>query len=169
MPTDTIYGLVGSAFLSKAVRRIYRVRKRSPNKPCIILISDLADFKKFKVKINFSQKRFLNKYWPGKLSVILPVAGRQFAYLHRGTNSLAFRLPAKASLRRLIAKTGPLVAPSANFEGRPPATTISEAKKYFDKRADFYVDGGKLKSKASTLVDLRGKGATILREGAVKV
>ncbi len=38
IPTDTIYGLVGSALNKKAVRRIYQLRQRNPKKPLIILI-----------------------------------------------------------------------------------------------------------------------------------
>ncbi|MDP3762639.1 MAG: hypothetical protein Q8Q97_01010, partial [bacterium] len=39
---------------------------------------------------------------------------------HRGAKTLAFRLSEKASLLKLLKKTGPLVAPSANPEGFPP-------------------------------------------------
>ena len=38
VPTDTIYGIVGSALNPKTVARIYKLRRRNPKKPMIILI-----------------------------------------------------------------------------------------------------------------------------------
>jgi L-threonylcarbamoyladenylate synthase len=175
IPTDTIYGIVGSALNKKTVERIYRLRKRNPKKPMIVLISSVADLKRFGVRINSKTSRILKKLWPGKVSVILPLVRSQkskvksLKYLHRGTNTLAFRLPKPAVLRKFLEKTGPLVAPSANWEGKPPATTIREAKKYFGNKMDFYVDGGKLKSLPSTLVVIHGKRVKILRKGAGRI
>jgi len=118
MPTDTIYGLVGSALSKKTVLRIYKVRQRDLRKPFIVLIGSLGDLKKFGVKLNPRHLAFLRKIWPGPVSVILPCTGREFYYLHRGTRSLAFRLPKDKGLINLLKKTGPLVAPSANIARR---------------------------------------------------
>ncbi len=155
MPTDTVYGLVCSAFSKRAVERIYRVRKRERDKPFIVLISSLNDLKKFGVKFTPRLQSFLNKIWPGPVSVILPVPNKKFSYLHRGTNAIAFRLPADKKLTGLIHKTGPLVAPSANLAGKPPAKTVAEAKRYFGDKVDFYVDGDRRVSAPSTLVEIK--------------
>lgn len=65
--------------------------------------------------------------------------------------------------------TGPLVAPSANLEGLPPAKTIKEAKKYFGKNIQIYLDGGKLESLPSTLIEIKKGKWKALREGEVKI
>ncbi len=186
MPTDTIYGIVGPALNKKAVEKIYRLRRRNKRKPLIILIGSLADLKKLGVKTNAKTRKVLKKIWPGKVSVILALSGKRprtrtssirgrqetrdkFKYLHRGTKTLAFRLPKLYWLKRLLDKTGPLVAPSANWEGETPARTIKEAKKYFGDKVDFYVDIGRLSSKPSTLVDIREGKPLVLRKGAVSV
>jgi L-threonylcarbamoyladenylate synthase len=169
LPTDTLYGLVGSAMDKKTVARIYRLKKRTPKKPCIILISKINDLKKFSVKINKTEKAILERLWPGKVSVVLPCPERKFFYLHRGTNSLAFRLPAKKSLLALLKKTGPLLAPSANLESFPPAKNLAAAKKYFGDGVDFYIGGEKLESKPSTLITLKNGALKVLRTGAVKI
>jgi O-6-methylguanine DNA methyltransferase len=128
IPTDTIYGICTSAFNRKSVEKVYKLRKRNPNKPCIILISSLEDLKKFNIRLTLWQKKILEKLWPGKISVVLWMQTMQtsrrlggtnedfidlawtnqnkisarsafhsamsaYKYLHRGTNSLAFRLP----------------------------------------------------------------------------
>lgn len=162
MPTDTVYGLVGSAFSRRAVERIYRVRKRDKKKPFIVLISSLSDLRKFGVKVSGAHFRILKVLWSldetrdksEPVSVILPVKGKKFYYIHRGMGAIAFRLPRNGQLRGFLKKTGPLVAPSANVAGKPPARTIAEAKKYFGARIDFYLEGGKKKGAPSSVVAL---------------
>lgn len=160
IPTDTIYGVVGSALNPGTVERIYKLRKRATDKQFIILISKLSDLKKFNVSLIMKQIKFLKKIWPNPVSVVLP----------RGKKSLAFRMPRDKWLINLLKKVGPLVAPSANPAGKKPAETINEAKKYFEERVDFYVDGGKIKSKPSTLIQLNDDCSfNMLRQGNYKV
>lgn len=167
LPTDTLYGLVASALDEKAVERVYELRKRTPSKPMIILIYSPGDLKKFGINVDFKKAGILEKVWPGKVSVVFDCELQKFVYLHRGKNTLAFRMPKPRWLRELLSQTGPLVAPSANFEGEKPARTIDEAKKYFSDSVDFYVDFGPLDSKPSTIIKFEGGGPRVLREGAV--
>lgn len=170
IPTDTLYGIVGSAFKKETVERIYLLRKRDLKKPMIILISSLSELKKFDVNLGESQKKFLKKYWPGGLSVVLPCANSKMEYLHRGKKSLAFRMPANNDLLELLSKTGPLVAPSANLAGQKPAETYREALEYFKDNVDFYVDMGKMTGEPSTLIEIKKDGSVdIIREGRVKI
>ncbi len=170
MPTDTIYGIVGSALNPETVEEIYTLRQREKDKPFIILISSIDDLKRFEIRLTKEQKVFLEKNWPNPLSIVLVVNTDKFKYLHRGKNSLAFRMPNNGKLLELLRQTGPLVAPSANPEGIKPAETATEAKKYFEDNVSFCVDGGILKSKPSTIVQLLEDGTNIvLREGHFKV
>lgn len=162
IPTDTIYGLVGSALSKKAVERIYRVRKREKTKPFIVLISSLKDLKLFGVKVSKKHLKILKTLWlvrPGPVSVILPVRGKKFLYLHRGTSaaggSIAFRLPKGKKLINILKKTGPLVAPSANLAGKLPAFTIRRARMYFGDRVDFYVNRGVLPGRPSSIIEIK--------------
>lgn len=169
VPTDTLYGIVCSAKNKKSVEHLYKLRERNLKKPSIILISDIKDLKFFGIKPDEKTKKILTKLWPGQVSVILPCAGKKLNYLHRGTKSLAFRLPGKKDLVRLIKKTGPLIAPSANPEGLLPATTIKEAWDFFEDSVDFYVSGGKLESLPSTIVKIEKGKLSVKRQGAVIV
>lgn len=169
MPTDTIYGIVGSTLSPQTVEEIYRLRKRTPDKPMIILISDLNDLNYFNMSLTDKMLKFLKKVWPNPVSVVLPIQGGEFKYLHRGTNSLAFRMPKNDNLLNLLKQVGPLIAPSANFEGEKPAETIDEANKYFGNSV-FYKDGGKIKSNPSTLIELNENGIfKVLRQGAFRI
>jgi len=171
LPTDTLYGIVGSAYSKEAVERIYKVRGRSPEKPCIILISSISDLKKFGISTGLirANRLMLKKVWSGPVSIILhctsTVMKKKLKYLHRGKNSLAFRFPKNKSLLALLKKTGPLIAPSANPEGKAPAETVAEAKKYFGDSVDFYVSGGRKTGKPSKIISINVKGEiTVLRK-----
>ena len=170
LPTDTLYGICGSALAPKTVRRIYRLRKRNLKKPMIVLISSLRDLAYFGVKPTRAQFAVLKKLWPGKVSIVLPVMSKRLEYLHRDKKSIAFRIPDDARLRAVLKKTGPLVAPTANWEGERPAHTIAEAIRYFGEDVNCYVDGGRVESKPSTLIGLDKDGTVaVLREGAVEI
>lgn len=159
IPTDTIYGIVGLALNPQTVEEIYILRKRSLDKPMIILISSLNDLKKFDVKLTGKQADFLKKVWPNPLSVVLSCPNKKFQYLHRGENSLAFRIPKDQKISEILKAVGPLVAPSANFEGDAPSQNIDQAKKYFADKVAFYVDGGEIKARPSKVVRLNNEGS----------
>lgn len=160
--TDTIYGIVGQALNRTTTERIYKVKKRTPMKPFIILISSLVDLESFNVTINEQTKLILDNYWPGPVSIILDCQSDDFEYLHRGTNTLAFRIPAKSELIDIITQTGPLVAPSANPEGLEPAADITAARTYFGESVDFYIEGI-VNTKPSRIVKITSQGEEIIR------
>ena len=166
IPTDTIYGLCASAFDKKAVEKVYSLKKRSFGKPFIILISSISELELFGIELSEKEEDFIQKVWPGKVSVIFPCQKNEFEYLHRGKNSLAFRVPAKEKLRNFLSKSGPLIAPSANFEGEKVSRRIGAAQKYFKDQVDFYVNGGLLFSRPSTLVQMKNGQVVFLRLGA---
>lgn len=169
LPTDTLYGLVGVAENPQAVEKIYQIKGRSPEKPLIILISSINDLEKFNITLDSPTKKFLENIWPNKVSVILPCDKVKFEYLHRGTKTLAFRLPNYPELIEIIKQTGPLVAPTVNPERLPPAETIEDAKKYFDGTVAFYLDKGKLSSEPSTIIEIKNNQVKILRAGAFNI
>jgi len=157
IPTDTLYGICASALNKKAITQVYKLKKRKLGKPVIILISSFKDLSKFGIHLNSWQKKILEKIWPGRISVILPCHG----------STLAFRLPKNRELLKIVEISGPLIAPSANWEGSKPAKNINQAKKYFGENV-FYYNKGNLSNKASTLIDLtqKTKRIKILRIGA---
>ena len=154
IPTDTLYGLVGSAYSSVAINRIYKIKRRDKKNKFIILISNIKDLEKFNIKISNVEHSVFNKYWPGKVSIII--------------DGIAFRLPKNKKLIKIIKKTGPLVAPSANPEGLKPAENIKQAKKYFGDNVDFYLAGGNLKSKPSKLIKIEKNGEIKILRGIIK-
>lgn len=164
IPTDTLYALVASALNPDAVDRIYDLKQRDPEKPLIVLISDIAQLEQFGVVVSDELEARLRAYWPGAYSIILPTIDEQFEYIHRGTYSIAFRYPDNQELLDLISETGPIVAPSANPEGMPPAGNIEEARAYFGTDVDGYIEGEDLRGKPSTIISFEGDEVVTERE-----
>lgn len=139
--TDTIYGLVADANNREAVEKVYKVRGRDSQKPCIVLIDSIDQIWDSAIPVKY--KDIVERYWPGKVSIVLPIGERTPDFIHRNLNgTVVFRMPDNAGLRNLISRTGPLIAPSANPAGLPPAMDIEQAENYFGDSIDFYVDSG---------------------------
>jgi len=167
MPTDTIYGILTTALNTASVERLYKIRRRSPEKPCIILISDISDLGHFDINLNQTERKILQEFsaHDKPTSIILDSLNPEFQYLNRGAESLSFRIPKNEHLRELLKETGPLIAPSANIEGETPATNIEEARAYFGESVDMYIDGGEIIGNPSRLMRLYKDGRhTIIRE-----
>jgi L-threonylcarbamoyladenylate synthase len=135
--TDTIYGILAPAFDRFSVERIYDIKGRNETKPCIILLLSIQQLEQFGIHPNEQEKHILESLWgtPRPTSIILDIPESEkerLKYLHRGTGSLAFRLVTKPdTLVKLLQTYGPMIAPSANPEGKPPAQNLDQAKEYF--------------------------------------
>ena len=162
IPTDTVYGLVSSVRAQQAIERVYAVKRRSPEKSCIVLINDLSDLEPFGASVTDAERQFVEDRWPGPVSVLLSVS--RPGALKALSGRLAFRLPADRELRALVARAGPLIAPSANIENMRPATTVADADLYFGSAVDFCVDGGARFGNPSSLVVINNGGVTVLRQ-----
>lgn len=158
--TDTLYGIVCLADSEQAVAHIYNLKHRADTKSPILLIADQSQL--YDKPID-SIAETLSITWPGPYSIILP-SERAPSWVTRHNDSVAYRVPALDNLRYLLKQTGPLIAPSANTEGNPPATTIEEAIDYFGDHVDIYVDGGEVTdTKPSSLLRFSGNHFERLR------
>ena len=165
IPTDTIYGIVVRAEDHQAVKRLYELKHRE-SKPGTLIAANIEQLESLGIK-----RRYLTavaQYWPGPVSVIIPCADPNLAYLHQGQMSLAVRLPKDQSLQDLLIKTGPLLTSSANLPDQQPANTMAEAKNYFGSKIDFYIEGGDLSDhKPSTIIRIIDDAVEVVRQGAV--
>jgi len=164
-PTDTIYGLLADASNRKAVERLYELRRPS-GRPFIVLIPDVEDALNFDIRMPRLGFPLLSL----GLTVIFQKRTTIPTYLTRWRKSLALRVPIQGTFITKLMKEfgGPLVAPSANPEGMPPARDVKEAMNYFGDKIDLYVRGAKLEGKPSTIVKfVSDKAIKIVREGNV--
>ena len=163
VPTDTLYGIVGSALIKEAVEMIYEVRKRELSKPFIILIPNNNSLIKFGIKISESENNFLRFLWPARVSVIFKSQNKKFKYLSRNGDTLAMRVPKFKKLLLGLEKVGPIVAPSANISGQEPFSNLKKAQIKFGNKLDFYVEGT-VNYLPSTLIKIEKNSVIILRK-----
>lgn len=156
--TDTLYGIVARAEDEQAVERVYHVKGRDPSKSCILLVADPSQV--YGNQDTFRQDISTPVGQPASYLIESPGAPH---WLLRENSSLAYRLPGLEWLRLVLAHTGPLIAPSANPEGLPPARTIEQAKQYFGDWIDLYVDGGEVSADMppSRLVKVKADGSLV--------
>lgn len=156
--TDTLYGVVAAADDEAAVQRIYELKGRDDTKSPIVLIDSLDQLFDTPDQVTM---QYLASVWPGAVSVIIP-STQAPDWITRGNASVAYRMPDNAGLRSLVAMTGPLIAPSANPQGKQPAMNIEEAERYFGSGVDFYVDGGEVENaQPSKLMRINDSGEVV--------
>ena len=154
LPNDTIYGLVASVYEQRAVERVYKIKRRDKDKPVIVLIDTQKRLHEFGIDVSDKVDRLLRKVWPGPISIIFNDIGNGWKHIHRGTGGIAFRIPKSSTLRQLLKKVGPIIAPSANLQKQPYAKNISEARAYFGDMVDFYVDTGSHTGESSIIIEI---------------
>ncbi len=167
-PTDTVYGLGADAFRSKAVERIYEMKKRPTHLPLPLLIGDVEQLAVLAAKPLPEIALFLaRRFWPGGLTLVVPKAAHLPDYL--GSTNVAVRVPAHPICLALIqAINNPLIGTSANISGKPSALTAGEVKQQLGNEVDLIIDGGRCPGGSeSTVVDVTGGGAVILRHGII--
>lgn len=159
--TDTLYGLVASAESQLAVEAIYNLKGRTSSKPLIVLVASTDAVP----GISLTTRNIYRQYTDQQpTSIIIPSAGEP-DWITRGQGSVAYRVPSHAPLRELLVHSGPLVAPSANPQGLPPARTITRAMDYFGDAVSIYVDTGEVPEAivASKLIRFDDNRVTVLR------
>jgi L-threonylcarbamoyladenylate synthase len=166
--TDTFYGLGADPLNQAAVSRIRELKGREDRKPILLIISDADEVDRFIEQSNFFKLVAMGK-WPAPLTLIGASRPEVPIELTAGTRSLGVRLPDDDNVRSLVrACGGALTATSANLSGQPPARTAKEVENYFPDGIDLIIDGGESEvSEASTVLDLSGPEARLIREGLI--
>ncbi len=156
--TDTLYGLVARISDKEAVEKVYQLKSRDFTKQCIVLVPN-----KEAIGVHGYLVDDISKNYNGAVTVVVPKTSEP-EWITRGGDTVAYRIPKSKELQELLLETGPLIAPSANPQGFPPARTIAEAKAYFGDRVDIYKDSGEVPVEMlpSTLIEVMENGEQVV-------
>lgn len=199
-PTETVYGLGANALSATAASKIFAAKGRPADNPLIVHVSDLEMLDQLLppgYEPNRAYKALMKRFWPGALTLLMPVQAEEAAgHTRRGVpalvrcnlKTLGVRMPSHPLARALIAMCQvPLAAPSANTSGRPSptraehvyrdmtridSTTTSEVGGEVQGRLPYILDGGPCElGVESTVVDgVTTKGELrVLRPGGISV
>jgi len=165
-PTETVYGLGCDATNDRAVAAVFEAKGRPQFNPLIVHVpgrSEAETIARFDARATLLADRF----WPGPLSLVLPrLPDCKVSLLATaGLDSVAMRAPAHPIARALLATACvPIAAPSANRSGEVSPTRAE----HVTVAAEMVLDGGPCRiGLESTVLDLTGARAAILRPGAV--
>ena len=172
-PTDTAIGIGCRIDDEKAIKKLFKIRKRSEDKPLLALVDSVEMAQSYLLPIPKKvQDELISHYWPGKLTIILKCNTDKIPFLVRGGgNNLGVRFPNDSTLLTLIRGVGrPIVAPSANFSGEKTPFRFEDLNPELVKQADYVLNGVVgLEKNVSTIIDCTVTTWKVIREGAVKI
>ncbi len=168
-PTETVYGLGANALNEEAVQRIFKAKGRPSDNPLIVHVAEKADVLSIASQIPEAAQKLMDTFFPGPLTIILPKREGISPAVTAGLGSVAVRMPVHPVARELIRLAGvPVAAPSANLSGKPSPTEARHVAEDMAGRIDAIIDGGVCSvGVESTVVDLTGDHAVVLRPGGV--
>ena len=170
IPTETVYGLAANAYSSKAVRKIYTLKRRPINNPSIIHYSSLNQLEK-DCELNKNFFKLYKKFCPGPITFILKLKNesRISKIATNNKTTVAIRFPKNKITQKLLKILNyPLAAPSANISTKISPVSASDVREEFGNKIKFILNGGRSKiGVESTIISLVDK-PKILRLGGIE-
>jgi L-threonylcarbamoyladenylate synthase len=171
VPTETVYGLAGNAYSNKAVKKIFKLKKRPSNNPLIVHYYNMNELKK-DCNINDNFKKLYKRFSPGPITYVLSVKknSKISKFATNKQKSLAVRFPKHSLFRKLLKNLDyPLAAPSANISTKLSSVQASDVKEEFGSKIKYVLNGGKCNiGVESTIINLTNK-PTLLRFGGLEI
>lgn len=166
-PTETVYGLGADAFNPRAIESVFLAKGRPSDNPLIVHVASRTDLAAC-AYIDRRAEILAAEFMPGPLTLVLRSRENIPPVTRAGLPTVALRIPGDPVALALIARTGPLVAPSANLSGRPSPTRAEHVYHDLHGRIAAIIDGGPCRlGIESTVVDLSGEDTVMLRPGLI--
>ena len=161
VPTETVYGVAADMTSSKAIERLYEIKKRPKDKPFSIHIAKKDKVEDFALAVPLGAYKLMNKFWPGPLTLILKSIKGSTVGLRMPDNDITLKILSLAS--------NPIVIPSANISDKFPPVDFEGAIRDLDGLVDFAIDAGRIRiGIESSIVDFSKDVPEFLRIGALK-
>ncbi len=159
-PTETVYGIAASVNHPEAVHRLEALQGRAKADPFSLHIASKDDLPSVVSSVPPLAGSLIEIYWPGPLTIIFPGSAG---------SGIGVRVPSHRVASRLIELHGaPLVAPSANRAGEPPACRGTSVLELFNGEIAAVLDAGETPLREpSTVVRIRDHEFEVLREGII--
>lgn len=168
-PTETVYGLGGNGLSEIACKKIYEAKGRPSDNPLILHIGSLKQLDSIVCDVTPMAKKVMDAFWPGPMTLIFKKKSCVPDSVTGGLDTVGVRFPSDKIACELINLSElPIAAPSANSSGKPSPTTAEHVIEDLYGKIDMIIDGGNTQfGLESTIIDVTGDTAVILRPGAV--
>ncbi|MGM0366166.1 MAG: L-threonylcarbamoyladenylate synthase [Actinomycetota bacterium] len=174
LPTSTIYGLSCRFDDRQAVKKLYRLKKRSTAMPLIILFSNHKQLAALARQPGKKAVKLMQYFWyrenPRPLTLIMPKNPGLAPFVTAGRDSIALRFAPPGFLARLIEKKGPITSTSATISGTKACPdSIENIPESIKEGVDLIVESKeKLPGIESSIADISGPSPIMIREGIIK-
>ena len=166
VPTDTVYGIIGDATNIDVIHKVYEAKKRDYSKPLILMVSSIDMLEKYVLEVNDIEKKLIDRYWPGKLTILFKINNIIDDLITSGSNLVGIRYPDNKELNELMDKLNkPLISTSCNISSKEVITSIDMLEEDISKHVSYVYDGGILSDTSSTIVRVNGDKIEIIRDG----
>ena len=168
LPADTVYGLATTAYLSDAVRRLYRIKNRPESLPAALLAKDLDMLFECVPELRGRSGLVARALLPGPYTLVFPNPARRFPWLTGNRpDTIGVRVCALPDpAREVLAQVGAVVATSANLHGQPDPRRADDVAEEIRAAVAVVVDAGELPGVRSTVLDFTGEEPQVVRAGA---
>ena len=168
-PTETFYGLAALATDSRAIDKLYKLKRRPARKSLSILIADLAELDDWIETIPNQALHLTARFWPGPLTLIFTAAKHLPTNLTADTGKIGVRISSHPVAQALVREVGaPITATSANRSRSPNCRSAGEVINQLGSDLEAILDAGLTPGgKVSTIADVTTRPPKILRVGAI--
>jgi L-threonylcarbamoyladenylate synthase len=172
-PADTVYGLATEPDSREGVDRLYRLKRRKPDKPSAVMFFQLEAALAALPELGARTRNVLESLLPGPVTVVLPNPAHRYPLACGAEpDRLGLRVPAlDGQLAPLATVRWPVLQSSANLAGEPEAHRVEDVDSELRGAVDLIIDAGELPGTPSTVVDFSAweEAGTfeVLREGAL--
>ncbi|MBV8984846.1 MAG: threonylcarbamoyl-AMP synthase [Acidimicrobiia bacterium] len=168
IPTDTVYGVAVDPTVEGATARLFAAKRRPFDVRLPVLVDSVEQATEV-ADLDPRARTLMARFWPGGLTIVLPMRTGVDLVLGNGAGAptVGVRCPDHDVPRRLCTAVGPLATTSANLHGQATPPTAAEVEELFGDAVAVVVDGGRCEGEPSTVVDLTGSTARLVREGTV--
>jgi tRNA threonylcarbamoyl adenosine modification protein (Sua5/YciO/YrdC/YwlC family) len=166
-PTDSAYALVCRLDDKAAVEKLRRIRGVDEKHHLTLLVRDLSEIATY-ARVDNRQYRQLKAVTPGPYTVILEATKEVPRRLsHPSRKTIGIRVPENAVLLALLEELGePLIGTTLQLPGDDQMLSDpDEVRARLDRQIELVIDGGAGTLEPSTIVDLTGPVAELVREG----
>lgn len=170
LPTETVYGLGIRWDSEKAYDDLFSIKKRKPDKPVAVMLSNHFDLDKH-FDISSNAKKVIDKFLPGPLTCLVLVKDVPYQ-AHLGTNVAGIRMPGSKELLDFLDLVGvPLQVTSANLSGEPAIKEFTKVYETFknDGRVQGIIKGECNSGTPTTVVDLTKDKPVVIRVGEISL
>lgn len=170
IPTDTVIGFACNMYNQKSVEEIYRLKQRPMSQPLSIAVKDINEIYKYTSNVSCIAKKIINKYFPGRVTIILEKSELVPNFVVSNTGYVGIRIPGDENILNILKNLDfPIVLTSANIHGQSNFNNYKDLCNTFIDKIYYFNTKKNFVGVESTIVKCLDDKIEIIRKGAEEI